>query len=75
MKNIPKESVLALSVIACICPLIFVIACFFETVEPYNYLQFVASLMMGSFVGSILGIISLIYNRSIKSIKIYQHIL
>lgn len=70
MNKFSEEEVLLLSVLACIFPFIFVIVSFFETAESYNYLVFTAALMEGSFVGSAFSVISLIYNRRVKSIKI-----
>lgn len=46
------------------------IVSFFNTVELYNYLHFAVPLMEGSIVGSIFGIISWSFNRSIKNRKI-----
>lgn len=71
MKNFSEETVLALSVIACIFPFIYIFAPFLENAEPYNFLVFSAALMEGSIIGSIFGIISLICNRRIKSKKAY----
>lgn len=66
-----EESVFALSIIACVFPVVFVIAAFFENAEPYNCLVFLASLMEGAFAGSIFGIIALVCNRRAKSRKIF----
>lgn len=71
MKNVSKETVLALSVIACIFPFIYIFEPLLENAEPYNSLVFFSALMEGSIIGSIFGIISLICNRRIKSKKVY----
>lgn len=71
MKKISEETVLALSIIACIFPFIYIFAPILENAEPYNFLVFSAALMEGSIIGSIFGIISLICNRRIKSKKAY----
>lgn len=71
MKKNSEETVLALSVIACIFPFIYIFAPLLENAEPYNFLVFSAALMEGSIIGSIFGIISLICNRRIKSKKVY----
>lgn len=70
-KKFSEESVFALSIIACIFPIITVFVPFFENMEPYNYLVFSTALMEGALIGSIFGIISLICNRRIKSRKIF----
>lgn len=66
-----EEAAFELSVLACCFPFLFVILSFFETGEPYNLLIFSAFLMVGSFLGSVLGIILLFCNRRKKSKKIY----
>ena len=71
MRKFSEEEVFILSALACSFPFIYVIVSFFETAEPYNYLVFCVALMEGSFVGSVFGVIALVCNRSIKSIKIY----
>ena len=71
MKNFSKETVLALSAIACIFPFIYIFQPFLENAEPYNLSVFFSALMEGSIIGSIFGIISLICNRRIKSKKVY----
>lgn len=71
MKKYSEESVLALSIIACIFPFLFIIAPFWEAAEPYSFLVFMVSLLEGSFLGCLFGILSLILNRNLKSRKIY----
>lgn len=66
-----EEAAFELSVLACCFPFLFVILSFFETGEPYNLLIFSAFLMVGSFLGSVLGIILLFCNRRKKCKKVY----
>lgn len=71
MKNLSKESVFAISVIAAAFPFVFMVLSLFENAEPYNDIVFGTYLMEGALVGSVFGIIALICNRRIRSIKIY----
>lgn len=68
-----EEYVLASSITAFCLPFVYVIAFFFESApyEPYDSIIFFASLMGGSFLGSIVGIISLLLHRSKRNKKIY----
>lgn len=65
-----QEGFIFAFIISCF-PFVFVTASFFSIVEPYNFLVFVSSLMEGSFIGSILGIVLLFFYRGTKSIKVY----
>ena len=71
MKKVPKESIFAVSIAASICPFLFVLFSFFKTGEPYSFMLFCVYLLMGSLLGSILGIISLVFNHKFKSKKIF----
>lgn len=71
MKNLSKESVFAISVIAAAFPFVFMVLSLFENAEPYNVIVFGTYLMEGALVGSVFGVISLLCNRRIKSKKIY----
>ncbi len=71
MKNLSKESVFAISVIAAAFPFVFMVLSLFENAEPYNAIVFGTYLMEGALVGSVFGVISLLCNRRIKSKKIY----
>lgn len=70
MKNRLDDSIYAVSISACSCPLFFIILSFFQKGEPYSFMLFCVYLLMGSLLGSILGIISLIFNIKIKDRKI-----
>lgn len=71
MKNLSKESVFAISVIAAAFPFVFMVLSLFENAEPYNAVVFGTYLMEGALAGSVFGVISLLCNRRIRSIKIY----
>lgn len=71
MKTDREELVFGLSVSAFMIPFVCAILSFLETGESYNVMRFACFLMAGSFIGSILGIISLLMHRSMKNKKLY----